>query len=87
MHNLIGSSILEYPALFTSEQNKMASCYVYVTEELFSINEVAVPDYNEKATKFGNYVFEDMYLFYFLAINAHRMFYLQMMSGRQADIS
>ena len=35
LHNLIGSSIWEYPALFTSEQNKMVSSYVYVTEELF----------------------------------------------------
>ena len=33
LHNLIGSSITEYPALFTSEQNKMASSFVYVTDE------------------------------------------------------
>ena len=31
--NLICSSISEYPALLTSEENKMASSFVYVTEE------------------------------------------------------
>ena len=35
LRNLIGSSIPEYPAPFTSEQNKMASSFVYVTEELY----------------------------------------------------
>ena len=77
-------------ALFTFEQNKMASSYVYVTEELFSINEVAVADNTKKATKFGINVFKDIYFFYFLVINALRMcfkmFCLQMMSGRQGDI-
>ena len=33
MRNLIGSSISEYPALFTSEQNKMATSFVYFTEK------------------------------------------------------
>lgn len=33
LHNLIGSSIWEYPALFTSKQNKMASCFVPVKKE------------------------------------------------------
>ena len=69
----------------------MASSFVYVTEEeLFSINEVAVPDNTKKATKFGNQVFKDISFFYFLAINALRMcfkmFCLQMMNGRQGDI-
>ena len=59
LRNLIGSSISGYPALFTSEQNKMASSYVYVTEEeFFSINEVAVPGNTKKATKFGNKIFK-----------------------------
>ena len=54
LRNLIGSSISEYPALFTPVENKMASSYVSVKEEPFSINEVAVPDNTRKATKFGN---------------------------------
>ena len=59
MRNLIGSSISEYPTPFTSEQNKMESSHVYVTEEeLFSIDEVSVPDSTKKATKFGNEVFK-----------------------------
>ena len=33
--DLIGSSVSEYPALFISYQNKMASRLVFVTEELF----------------------------------------------------
>ena len=51
----------------------MASSYVHVTKELFSIKEVDVPDNTKKATKFGINVFKDMYFFYFLAINALRM--------------
>ena len=36
MRNLIGPSISEYPVLFTSELNKMATSFVYFTEqELF----------------------------------------------------
>ena len=31
--NLIGSSISEHPAQFTSKLNKMASCFVSVAEE------------------------------------------------------
>ena len=34
MRSLIGSFISEYPALLTSEQNKIASSYVYVMGEL-----------------------------------------------------
>ena len=71
--NLIGSSIPEYSALITSEQNKMAYSFVYVTEEHFLINKVAVQDNTKKATKFGNQAFKVMNLFYFLAINALRM--------------
>ena len=50
----------------------MASRFVSVTEEelLFFINEVALPDYTENATKFGNKVFKKIYFFYFLTINA-----------------
>ena len=39
-------------ALFTLRKN------------IFTINEVAVPDNTKKATKFGNGVFKDMYLFF-----------------------
>ena len=63
----------EYSAPFTSEQNKMASSYVYVTGELFLINEVAVLDNTKEPTKFGNKAFKDMYFFYFLTINSLRM--------------
>ena len=37
------------------------------------INEVTVPYNTKKATKFGKKVFKDLYIFYFLAINALRM--------------
>ena len=50
----------------------MASTYVDVREELFSINEFAVLDSTKKAAKFGKKVFKDFYIFYFLAINALR---------------
>ena len=49
-----------------------------------------MPENTKKATKFGNYVFKDMYFFDFSAINALRMsfktFCLQMISGRQVDV-
>ena len=69
----------------------MASSFVYVTEEEhFSNKQSPLPDNTKKATKFGNKIFEDMYFFYFLAINAlkmrFKMFCLQMMSWRLADI-
>ena len=38
----------------------MASSF---TEELFLINEVAVPDNTKKATKFDKKVFKDLYIF------------------------
>ena len=52
----------------------MVTSFVYVTEEkLFLINEVAVPGNCKTTTKFGKKVFKDLYIFHFLAINAHRM--------------
>ena len=33
LHNVVGSSISEYPALFTIQQNKMSSRFVSVTGE------------------------------------------------------
>ena len=72
LYNLIGSCISEYPALFTSKQNKMTSSFVSVTEEeLFLKNEVPVI---EKASKFGKKVFKDLHVLHFLAINAVRMY-------------
>ena len=69
LRNVIGSSVSEYPALFASERNKMASRFVSVTEnELFSINESGWQNNSKKATKFGNKSFKDM-------------FCLQMMNG------
>ena len=74
MRNLIGSSVSEYPAVFTFRQNKMASHFVSVTEEnFFLINEAAVQDSSKKATKFGYKLSKDMYFVYFLAINALKM--------------
>ena len=43
LHNLIGSSISEYPAIFTSEQNKMASSFVSVTEEVNCFEQTKPP--------------------------------------------
>ena len=53
----------------------MASSFVYVMEEgPFLLNDVIVPDNTQKkARKFGKKVFKDLYVLYFLAINALRM--------------
>ena len=89
---LIGSSVSKYPVLFTSEQNKMASSFVYVTEvgNCFGKTEATVRDNTKKATTFGNKVSWDTYLFFYLVMNAFRVcskrFYLQMTSGWQADV-
>ena len=59
-------------------------------KNLFSINEVALPENTKKEMKFGNNYSNICISFIFLAINALRMcfkmFWLQMISGRQADI-
>ena len=50
--NLICSPVSEYPALFTSEQNKMASRFVYVTgEELFFNKRSCRARLNQKSNK------------------------------------
>ena len=72
--NLISSSISQYPALFNSDENNIASSFVQVTRRrtFISINEVALPKNTKKRKKFGNKVFKDM-SFHFLVINALRM--------------
>ena len=89
LRNLIDSSISEYPAPFTSEQNKMASSYVYVTEEELFFNKRSrrARHYQKKQRNFSIKYSKICISFIFLAINALRMcfkmFRLQMMSGRQ----
>ena len=57
-----------------SEQNKMVSRFLSVTEEeLFLVNEAAVRNNSKKATKFANKLFKDMYFFYMLAVNLFKM--------------
>ena len=73
LHDLIGSSISVYPALFTSEQNKMASRFVTVTEGTFLMNEANAENNSKKAVRTGNYLFKDMYFFYFSATYALKM--------------
>ena len=90
LRNLIGSSISECPALFTSKQNKMASSYIYVTEEeLFFIKRSHRVRQHQK----NNLICQlsvQRHVLYVLAINVLRMCFkmlcLQMMSGRQTDI-
>ena len=64
---MIGSSTSEHPALFTSEQNKIAYSFDSIMEgrKLFSLNEAAMLDSSKQATKFGINVFRETYFFSF----------------------
>ena len=51
----------------------MASDFVSVTQELLLIGVAAVQHCSKKTTKFGNKLFKDMYIVYFLAINTPKI--------------
>ena len=90
LRNVIGSSISEYPALFTSKQNKMASSFVYVTEEPFFNKQSRYT----RQCQTNNEIWQlsiQRYIFLLLFSDKFTqdvfiMFFLQMMSGRQADV-
>ena len=90
LRNLTGSPILEYPALFTSMQNKMASLFVKVTEEDLLFKQVKSPCHTIPKKKRNWQYCIQRYVFILLfsdkcTQDEFKMFCLQMMSGRQAD--
>ena len=73
-HNLVGFSIFEYPETIhlQTKQDGVSFCLFY-GRTFFLTNEATVPHKTKIATKCGNTLFENMYFFYFFAINALRM--------------
>ena len=73
-----------------AKQDGVQFCFSYGRRKLFGINWAATPNSSKLVTKFGYKISRNMYFLYNLAINALRtcfkMFCLQTMSGRQADV-